>query len=322
MLREFVARRPAARRREAEGRRSRGRRAPSISACPPSATVNRRLARRALPDRDRLRPSVASDLRRARSRPSAPSPSATRALRRRGSSSPSTTGRSPSSRPCAPRCSPPASPAASGTSSRSSSSSASRALLGRRARRDQEAGQVPVRRAHPARQPLLGELVPGPRADEVELERLDQPLADLERVVGASPSAVRRHQNSPFGLASAVRASRRLAARLFAAAAPERAPRAARSRSARAAGPAPRRGRRRASGSATASSCRPDSSSSILVVEQELAVGRDVSPAVGVEDGPVHRGVQLAELCDVRVALVGVVEAVVGLGQALVVVGP
>ena len=59
-----------------------------------------------------------------------------------------------------------------------------------------------------------------------------------------------------------------------------------------------------------------------LVVEEELAVGRDVAPAVGVEDGAVHGGVQLAELHDLRVALVGIVEAVVGLGQALVVLEP
>ena len=51
-----------------------------------------------------------------------------------------------------------------------------------------------------------------------------------------------------------------------------------------------------------------------LVVEEELAVGRDVAPAVGVEHGAVHGGVQLAELHDLRVALVGIVEAVVGLG--------
>ena len=45
----------------------------------------------------------------------------------------------------------------------------------------------------------------------------------------------------------------------------------------------------------------------------------EVGPAVGVEHGAVHGGVQLAELQDVGVALVGIVEAVVGLGQALVV---
>jgi len=31
-----------------------------------------------------------------------------------------------------------------------------------------------------------------------------------------------------------------------------------------------------------------------LVVEHELAVGLDVAPAVGVEDGVVHRGMQFA----------------------------
>ena len=56
-----------------------------------------------------------------------------------------------------------------------------------------------------------------------------------------------------------------------------------------------------------------------LVVEEELAVRRDVAPAVGVEHRAVHGGVQLAELHDVRVALVGIMEAIVGLGQALVV---
>ena len=56
-----------------------------------------------------------------------------------------------------------------------------------------------------------------------------------------------------------------------------------------------------------------------LVVEQELALGRDVVPAVGGEDGAVHLGVQLAQPLDVRVGLVGIVEAVVGLRQALVV---
>src|SRR6266478_1284549 len=56
-----------------------------------------------------------------------------------------------------------------------------------------------------------------------------------------------------------------------------------------------------------------------LVVEEELAVGRDVAPAVGVENGAVHGGVQITELRDLRIGLVGVVKAVVGLGQALAV---
>jgi hypothetical protein len=56
-----------------------------------------------------------------------------------------------------------------------------------------------------------------------------------------------------------------------------------------------------------------------LVVEEEFARRLQVGPAVGVEDGTVHRGVQLAELEDVGRALVGVVKAVVGLRQTLVV---
>src|SRR5581483_9578302 len=47
-----------------------------------------------------------------------------------------------------------------------------------------------------------------------------------------------------------------------------------------------------------------------LVVKEEVAVGRDVGPAVGFEDGPIHGRVQLAEPEDVGVGLVRVVEAV------------
>ena len=50
-----------------------------------------------------------------------------------------------------------------------------------------------------------------------------------------------------------------------------------------------------------------------------MADSARIVPAVGFEDGLVHRGVQLAEFEDVGRAFVGVVEAVVGLGQALVV---
>ena len=58
----------------------------------------------------------------------------------------------------------------------------------------------------------------------------------------------------------------------------------------------------------------------VLVIEDEIAGRLQVGPAVGVEDGAVHLGVQLAELDEFRdQSLVGVVEAVVGLGQALVV---
>ena len=54
-------------------------------------------------------------------------------------------------------------------------------LLGGRPGRDQKAGQVPVRRAGPLRQPLPGQLVPRPRADEFELQGFDQTLPDVER---------------------------------------------------------------------------------------------------------------------------------------------
>ena len=53
--------------------------------------------------------------------------------------------------------------------------------------------------------------------------------------------------------------------------------------------------------------------------DEEVAVGGDVGPAVGVEDGAVHGGVQVAQLGDARVGVVVVVEAVVGLGHAFVV---
>ncbi len=50
-------------------------------------------------------------------------------------------------------------------------------LVGWRTRRDQEAGQVPVRGAHPARQSLLGECIARTGTDEIQLQRLDEPLA-------------------------------------------------------------------------------------------------------------------------------------------------
>ena len=56
-----------------------------------------------------------------------------------------------------------------------------------------------------------------------------------------------------------------------------------------------------------------------LVVEEEFAGGRDVGPPVGVEHGAVHRGVQAAEFSNVGRPLLGVVDTVVGLRQALVV---
>ena len=60
------------------------------------------------------------------------------------------------------------------------------------------------------------------------------------------------------------------------------------------------------------------------MVEEEVAAGGgefggDVAPVVGGEDGAVHGGVQGAESGDVRGDLVGVVEAVIGLGHPLVV---
>ena len=56
-----------------------------------------------------------------------------------------------------------------------------------------------------------------------------------------------------------------------------------------------------------------------LVVEDELAGGRDVGPAVGVEDGAVHGGVEVAQLLGGGAGFASVVEAVVGFGHALVV---
>lgn len=59
------------------------------------------------------------------------------------------------------------------------------ALLGWGAGRDQEAGEVPGRRPDPARQALLGEGMAGPGADEVELESVDEALADFQEMAGA-----------------------------------------------------------------------------------------------------------------------------------------
>ena len=57
----------------------------------------------------------------------------------------------------------------------------------------------------------------------------------------------------------------------------------------------------------------------VEVVEGEAAGGGDVLPAVGGEDGAVHLAVEVAEVVDVGVGFGGVVEAVVGVGEALVV---
>ena len=55
------------------------------------------------------------------------------------------------------------------------------ALLGGRAGRDQEAGQIPVRGPHPTRQPLRFEVVACVGADQIEVESFDQAFADLAR---------------------------------------------------------------------------------------------------------------------------------------------
>ena len=63
----------------------------------------------------------------------------------------------------------------------------------------------------------------------------------------------------------------------------------------------------------------------VEVVEGEAAGGsatltpRNVVPAVGGEDGAVHLAVEVAKVVDVGVGFGGVVEAVVGVGEALVV---
>ena len=70
---------------------------------------------------------------------------------------------------------------------------------------------------------------------------------------------------------------------------------------------------------------RPDASTTrfflvlvalVLVIEQELARRLQIGPAVGIQDGPVHRVVQLAELLDLGRGLEGVVEAVVNRGES------
>ena len=53
-------------------------------------------------------------------------------------------------------------------------------LLGRRAGRNQEAGQVPVRRAHPSREPFGCEVVACAGADQIKVQGFDQAIADLE----------------------------------------------------------------------------------------------------------------------------------------------
>ena len=57
-------------------------------------------------------------------------------------------------------------------------------LLGRRAGRNQEAGQVPVRGTHPARQPFGCEVVACAGADQIEVQGLDEAISDLEGAGG------------------------------------------------------------------------------------------------------------------------------------------
>ena len=99
-----------------------------------------------------------------------------------------------------------------------------RAPLWRRPRRDQEAGQIPVRGSHPAWQPLLGERAPGRGADQVELERLDQSLPHLQRVRRQSVLRSCRHEkSSPVSDSSGARLAAPLLPGFLAAAAPVRA---------------------------------------------------------------------------------------------------
>ena len=107
-------------------------------------------------------------------------------------------------------------------------------LLGR-PHRDQEASQVPVRWPFPAWQPLLGQRVSWPGADEIQLERLDQPVSNPERRRrSASLWGRSLHQNSAGpvvarGLLAVRPAPGARAARSSPAEAPERCSSAARS---------------------------------------------------------------------------------------------
>ena len=55
-----------------------------------------------------------------------------------------------------------------------------------------------------------------------------------------------------------------------------------------------------------------------LVIQQELAIGRDVSPAIGIQNDAVHCGVKLAEPRDPGIAIVRIVKTVVCFCQSLV----
>src|SRR5208337_4045287 len=58
---------------------------------------------------------------------------------------------------------------------------------------------------------------------------------------------------------------------------------------------------------------------SLAPVQIEAASRVDIPPAVGSQDGPVHRRMQLPQLADLRRSLLRVVEPVVSLPQAFVV---
>ena len=57
----------------------------------------------------------------------------------------------------------------------------------------------------------------------------------------------------------------------------------------------------------------------VFVVEAKFAIGGDVLPTVGIEDGAIALRMKLAQFENVGICLVGVVEAVVGGGESLVV---
>src|SRR5271166_5581583 len=55
-----------------------------------------------------------------------------------------------------------------------------------------------------------------------------------------------------------------------------------------------------------------------LVEEDRLGARSEVAPAVSFEDDAVHRGVQIAQALNILGGLASVMEAIVGLGHALV----
>ena len=68
-----------------------------------------------------------------------------------------------------------------------------RPLLLLRAGRNQEPGQIPVRRTHPAGQPLAGKGVVRPRTDQVEVQRFDQAFAHARGVDITTRGVLPRH---------------------------------------------------------------------------------------------------------------------------------